>query len=69
MSLFLSDEDMEILTGRKHKNAQIKALIKMGIPFCINAAGKPIVTIEAMNGKIAAIIPKRHTGWKSNKAG
>lgn len=50
MSEVLDDEDIRKLTGYKHKDKQIKALLAMSIPFLINPEkGKPIVTSTALN--------------------
>ena len=51
MSIFISQNDIEILTGKKRKSCQIDALRDMGIPFHINTAGRPVVTIAALEGK------------------
>lgn len=48
---FLAEEDVAILTGRKVKTKQIEALRKMGLPFFVNAVGKPVVTVAAVEGK------------------
>lgn len=40
---FLSVEEIQFLTGRKHKSMIIKQLNQMGIPFKQNANGYPIV--------------------------
>jgi hypothetical protein len=36
MSMFLSNEDISELTGRKTKSKQIEALLRMGLPFWVN---------------------------------
>jgi hypothetical protein len=41
--MFLTDEELVRLTGRKMKSKQIEALRKMAIPFFVNALGQPIV--------------------------
>ncbi len=50
MSTFLMADDVATLTGRKIKSKQIEALRRMGLPFWINATGKPIVTRSAVEG-------------------
>lgn len=40
---------MMILTGKKYKKCQIKALDKLGIPYVINAAGRAVVSVNAIN--------------------
>lgn len=51
MSIFISDEDLVILTGRKNRKLQIAALKQMGLPFWVNPIGKPIVTVAAVEGR------------------
>ena len=51
MSAFLEAKDLAILTGRKVKSKQIEALRKMGIAFFINACGKPVVPVAAVEGR------------------
>ncbi|WP_083340454.1 DUF4224 domain-containing protein [Chromobacterium vaccinii] len=41
--LFLSQEEVAQLTGRKFRNLQIGTLKLMGISFQVNASGWPIV--------------------------
>lgn len=43
MNLFLTDEEIRELTGRAHRGRQIAWLRTSGIPFHVNAAGRPIV--------------------------
>lgn len=61
MSTFLSTDDIAVLTGRKVKSKQIEALRKMGIAFWVNACGKPIVTLAAIEGRKEAPQPKQWT--------
>lgn len=48
--LFLSDEELVILTGRSAKRLQVEQLRRMLIPFHINARGKAVVTRTAVEG-------------------
>jgi hypothetical protein len=41
--MFLNQDELVILTGRKIKSKQIEALRRMGLPFHVNACGKPVV--------------------------
>jgi hypothetical protein len=61
MSTFLSADDIAVLTGRKVKSKQIETLRKMGIAFWVNACGKPIVTLAAIEGRKEAPQPKQWT--------
>lgn len=49
--IFLNDHELETLTGRKYKSRQVDALRSMGLPFWINAAGRPVVARAAIEGK------------------
>lgn len=50
MSTFLSEEELRVLTGRTQKSKQVEQLRKMGIPFFFNAAGRPVVSTQVVNG-------------------
>lgn len=50
---FLTTEDLATLTGRKIKSLQVQALRQMGVPFFINAIGRPVVTRTAIEGRPA----------------
>lgn len=54
MSAFLTTKEVSELTGRKIKSKQIETLRGMGLAFFINAAGRPIVPISAVQGKDTA---------------
>jgi hypothetical protein len=58
MSAFLTQDDVATLTGRKVKSMQIEALKKMRLPFFVNACGRPIVTVSAIEGRREAPQPK-----------
>lgn len=51
MSIFLEPSDLATLTGRKLKSDQINQLRFMGIPFFVNASGRPVVTRAAVEGR------------------
>ncbi|MFK3741329.1 DUF4224 domain-containing protein [Massilia sp. TN1-12] len=51
MGMFLNAEDLAELTGRKIKSKQIEALRRMGLPFHVNAVGKPVVPVSALEGR------------------
>ncbi len=48
--MFLTDDDLARLTGRRRKALQIAQLRAMGVPFFVNAAGRPIVARAAVEG-------------------
>lgn len=53
-STFLNSEELFALTGRKLRSYQIEALRRMGIPFFVNAIGRPVVARSAVEGSKAA---------------
>lgn len=60
--MFLNQEELATLTGRKMKSKQIEALRRMGLPFHVNACGKPVVARVVIEGRRdAAETPK---AWK-----
>lgn len=50
MTIFLTDEDLHELTGYVHRAKQVAQLRRMGIPFFINAAGRPVVARAIIEG-------------------
>lgn len=48
---FLTNEEVASLTGRKVRRLQIEALKAMGIPFHINAVGRPVVVAAVVEGR------------------
>lgn len=61
MSIFLTQDDIAELTGRKKKSCQIDQLRNMGVAFRVNASGRPVVTIAAVEG---GKIEKFDIEWK-----
>ncbi len=47
---FLNAKELIDLTGRRIKSKQIEALRAMGLPFFINAIGKPVVSRSVIEG-------------------
>lgn len=65
--MFLTDEEIERLTGRKQKLRQVEALRLMGLAFRVNVVGRPIVArteIEGRQGSAAEPAPARE--WRPN---
>ncbi len=50
MRMFLNLEELAELTGRKLKSKQIETLRRMGVPFRINAVGRPVVASAVIDG-------------------
>ena len=48
--LFLTEDQIKRLTGRKHKSRQIQWLRQEAIPFRVNASGHPVITRSAIEG-------------------
>lgn len=51
MGMFLTADELVELTGRKIKTKQIEALRRMGLPFHVNAVGKPVVATATIEGR------------------
>ncbi|QHE94258.1 DUF4224 domain-containing protein [Pandoraea fibrosis] len=49
-AIFLSCEELVVLTGRKVKSKQIDTLRSMGLPFFVNACGRAVVSRAAIEG-------------------
>jgi len=56
---FLSSFEVAELTGRSARKLQIDALRQMGLPFWVNAIGRPVVPRSAIDGKKDAAPPAR----------
>lgn len=48
--MFLTDADLEKLTGRKQKSRQVAELRRLGVPFYVNASGHPVVACAVLEG-------------------
>lgn len=60
---FLKPDEVKELTGRTKIALQIAQLAKMGIPFFINAVGRPIVTRSAIEGRGGAQPAPQKKAW------
>lgn len=49
-NMFLTQDELVALTGRKIKSKQIEVLRRMALPFWVNACGKPVVPVTAIEG-------------------
>ena len=70
---FLETPELCELTGRRSKSKQIEALRTMGLPFWINAVGKPVVARAAIEGgkkeeKVAKtwVMPRKKNGTQKH---
>ena len=59
---FLEQNEICELTGRKLKGLQVAALKNMGIPFFINAIGRPVVPRTVIEGKTTTV-PQEKSPW------
>lgn len=60
---FLDCDEVIELTGRIIKSKQIEALRKMGLPFFVNATGRPIVARCVIEGRMGAAMPAPKAKW------
>lgn len=67
MSMFLNLEQLVELTGRKLKSKQIDALKRMGVPFRVNAVGRPVVASAAIEGTRMPPPVAHEPQWKMPK--
>lgn len=65
-NMFLTQDELVALTGRKIKSKQIEVLRRMGLPFWVNAVGKPVVSVAAIEGRKADIPKKPEPAWEPN---
>lgn len=56
-ALFLDDDELIQLTGRKLKSMQITWLREAGVPFRVSATGHPVVVRSAIDGRAAEQLP------------
>lgn len=66
MGLFLTQEELVELTGRKIKSKQIEVLRRMGLPFWVNALNAPVVPRVAIEGRPTAVAPAPKEPWVPN---
>jgi len=63
-NMFLTQDELVELTGRRIKSKQIEALRRMGLPFHVNAVGKPVVSAAAIEGRKADIPKEPEPTWQ-----
>ena len=65
MSMFLTEDEIAILSGMKRKKTQIVVLRKMGVVFFVNGTGRPVVTRTAIEGRTDRAEEKQDSrkGW------
>lgn len=73
MSTFLTLDEVATLTGRRIKSKQVEQLRTMGIAYWVNAIGRPVVTVAAVEGRKEApqqkiwVQPRVSHGSKTNR--
>lgn len=67
MGMFLNMSELVELTGRRFKSKQIEALRRMGVPFRVNAVGRPVVATAAVEGSRAAPSAPTVPKWEMPK--
>lgn len=60
---FLEREEIKALTGRSYLKLQIEALKNMGIPFFVNAIGRPVVARSAIEGRSGTATAPAKKPW------
>lgn len=68
--MFLTRAEVAELTGAHLKRTQVSVLVRNGIRHTINAAGWPMVTRYAVEGRAGTEAERAATQkkWRSNKA-
>lgn len=62
MEQFLTDDELEQLTGYVRPSKQAEQCRKFGIPFFVNARGKPVVSRDAVSAR--AVQKPDKPGWQ-----
>lgn len=57
--MFLSEEEVERLTGRSRPSAQRRWLLEHGVPHEVNALGLPVVLIAVVEESLRAKTPNK----------
>lgn len=54
MNFVLSSEELVEITGRKQRRKQVEQLVRMRIPYELNAIGKPIVLRQWIEARFSS---------------
>ena len=57
-TLFLTPDELALLTGFQRKGRQVEQLRRMGIAFYVNACGRPVVARTSIEGRAAGVPPR-----------
>lgn len=63
-AVFLDADQVRHLTGRSQPSRQIEQLRAMGVPFFINAGGRPVVACSAVDGVKPPAATKPTSLWQ-----
>ena len=63
-NMFLTQDELVELTGRRIKSKQIEALRRMGLLLWVNAVGKLVVSVASIEGLKADIPKKPEPTWQ-----
>lgn len=66
--MFLDDDQLKHLTGYAQKAKQVAQLRRMGVPFFVNAAGKPVVAESAVQGTKPQETIQTQVSWEPSWA-
>lgn len=64
--MFLTEAEIKALTGRTLKRLQCEQLRKNGIPFFVNASGRPVVAKSTIEG---GKVERPTKAWRSSAVG
>ncbi|TAJ52088.1 MAG: DUF4224 domain-containing protein [Nevskiaceae bacterium] len=64
--MFLTKDDIVMLTGTRHRSKQINWLRNSGIRFWVNVAGTPVVARSAIEGTPSKIEESGQSQWQPN---
>ena len=67
MSIFLTPEELQELTGRKRASAQIRWLKERGYPVEESAAGRPVVLRAEVERRLSSGEPARSSSPRWDK--
>jgi ribose 5-phosphate isomerase len=62
--MFLTDEELLVLTGYRQHSKQVAELRRQGVPFNVNAAGRPAVARAVLEGAKQQATIKQSKGWE-----
>jgi len=55
--MFLSPDELALLTGFRRKGRQVEQLRRMGVAFYVNGCGRPVVARMVIEGRTEGVSP------------